>query len=269
MRIEIDVSLDPTLGCGQAHRWRKSGDFWSGVIGGDVVRLTERPGGFEAEGCPDKGALLRYFRSGDDLAEIRGEISRADPLVASLSSSCPGMRILKQDPWECLATYVLATNANVKRIGKMVESVCDMFGRDLGERRAFPTPKEILDGQGGIAACRLGYREQRFVGLAEGVERGSIDLGAIGGMGYENCINALMAIDGVGPKVADCVALFGFGHLGAFPVDARISRVLKESYGVDGGYKAMAEFGRRRFGRYAGYAQELLYHSQAIAAGGP
>jgi len=264
VHIDLEVSLDPTLGCGQAHRWRKNGSIWNGVLGNEIVFLTEDPGGFDAEGCSDKNVLLDYFRSGDDLPGIIREISSADAYVASLSSSCPGMRILKQEPWECLATYVLATNVNVKRIAKMVESVCDTFGRDLGERRAFPTPKEILDKQDEIPMCRLGYREERFVELAERTEEGIIDLGAIEEMDYNECVAHLMEINGVGPKVADCVALFGFGHLEAFPVDARISKCLSEMYGVSGSYKTMAEFGRKKFGRYAGYAQEFLYHSSVI-----
>jgi N-glycosylase/DNA lyase len=264
VQIELDVSLDPTLGCGQAHRWRKAGRVWSGVIGNEVICLTEGPGGFEAEGCSDREALLRYFRSGDDLSLIVKEVSAADPYIASLSSSCPGMRILKQEPWECLATYVLATNVNVKRIAKMIESVCDTFGRDLGERRAFPTPGQILDKQDEVPRCRLGYREERFIELAVNAEKGLIDLEAMEEADYTGCINDLMRINGVGPKVADCVALFGFGHLEAFPVDARISKCLNGMYGVSGNYKKMSAFGREKFGRYAGYAQEFLYHSSVI-----
>jgi len=264
VQIELDVSLDPTLGCGQAHRWRKSGNTWNGVIGDHVIDLTENASGFKAEGCSDKELLLGYFRKEDDLPLIIKEISLADPYVASLSSSCPGMRILKQEPWECLATYVLATNVNVKRIAKMVESVCDTFGRDLGCRRTFPTPKQILDKKEEIPACRLGYREERFIGLAENADSGAIDLEAIGRLDYDGCVDSLMDINGVGPKVADCVALFGFGHLEAFPVDARISKCLNDMYGVSGSYKTMAEFGRKKFGRYAGYAQEFLYHSAVI-----
>ncbi len=264
VQIELDVSLDPTLGCGQAHRWVKKGDKWNGVLEDHVVDITENQQGFDIEGYPDKKAVLEYFRGDDDLDSIIREISSADPYVASLSSACPGMRILKQEPWECLATYVLATNVNVKRIAKMVESVCDTFGKDLGERRAFPTPKEILDKQDEISICRLGYRENRFIELAQRIDNGEIDIPGIEELDYSGCITELMDINGVGPKVADCVALFGFGHLEAFPVDARISKCLNEMYGVTGNYKVMSEFGRRRFGRYAGYAQEFLYHSNII-----
>lgn len=264
VQIDLDVSLDPTLGCGQAHRWKKLNDTWNGVLGNRVVDLIENDDGFTARGCDDRSLLLNYFRSDDDLDSIVAEISARDEQVASLSSLCPGMRILKQEPWECLATYVLATNVNVKRISKMVESVCDTFGKDLGRRRAFPTPKQILDRCDEISICRLGYRESRFIELAEKVDDGSIDLMSISKLDYNECVHELMRINGVGPKVADCVALFGFGHLEAFPVDARISRYLREMYGVEGSYSKMSGFGRDRFGRYAGYAQEFLYHSSII-----
>jgi len=264
VQIRLDVSLDPTLGCGQAHRWRRSEDKWNGVIGDKIVTLAQSEQGFECEGCEDRKLILSYFRSDDDLDHIISEISRADPYVAKLARSCPGMRILKQNEWECLATYVLATNVNVKRIAKMTESVCDQFGKDLGERRAFPTPKEILDGRERIGECKLGFREKRFVELAERTENGEIDLDAISEMDYEECVKELMTINGVGPKVADCVALFGFGHMEAFPIDARISKCLEDIYNRTGNYRELSAFGRNLFGAYAGYAQEFLYHSNNI-----
>lgn len=266
MRIELDVSLDPTLGCGQAHRWRRSEDgVWTGVLGDDVVKMRQvSPREIEVTGCDDRRRILDYLRADDDLEGIIAEISSRDPYVASLSSHCPGLRILAQDHWECLATYLLATNANVARIGKMVESVCDHFGRDLGERHAFPTPSQILDGADRIAECRLGFREQRFIELARRVEDGEIDPEGIAGMDYRDCVRTLIGINGVGPKVADCVALFSYGHLCAFPVDARIQKVMERMYGVSGSYTKVSEYGMEKFGRYAGYAQEFLYHSEFI-----
>lgn len=264
MHLKIDVRLDPTLGCGQAHRWRKTGDIWQGVLGKSIVNLKQSEDGIVAEGDVSEKTLLEYFRSEDDLDMIIGEISERDPYVASLSAHCPGLRILKQDEWECLATYLLATNANVARIGKMVESVCDAFGTDLGPRRAFPTPRQILDGADRIGGCKLGFREKRFLELARRVEEGDIDPRGIKELDYANCTKTLMEIDGVGPKVADCVAIFGYGHLEAFPVDVRIAHVMERIYGVKGSYRTVSAYGRELFGRYAGYAQELLYHSEFI-----
>jgi len=266
MHFTLEVALDPTLGCGQAHRWRKQADgSWQGVIGHDVVTLMQTDDGFECEGCTDAAALRRYFRTEDDLSTIIAEIAEKDPQVAALSAACPGLRLLRQPTWECLATYVLATNVNVKRIAKMVESVCDHFGTDLGTRRAFPTPRQILDGCDCLCECRLGFREGRFLELAQRMDSGDFRLAPLERMSYEDLTVQLQDLKGVGPKVADCVALFGYGRLEAFPVDVRIADEMRTRYGVEGNYQKVAAAGRKKFGRYAGYAQEFLYHSGFIA----
>ena len=264
MELHLDVSLDPTLGCGQAHRWKKlESGLWQGIIKNRLVTMSQTDDGMVFEGTSAE-EVKEYFRYSDDLGSIYAELSEKDPYIADLASRCPGLRILKQPEWECLATYVLATNANVKRISKMVESVCDLFGTDTGGRNSFPTPKQILDKKELLPQCRLGFREKRFLRLAERTESGEIDLKAMCQMDYDTLVRELQTIDGVGPKVADCVALFGFGKLDAFPVDVRIQHVIEDRYGISGTYCTVSEFGRSRFGRYAGYAQELLYHSEFI-----
>lgn len=264
MQLDLNVSLDPTLGCGQAHRWRKKGSIWEGVIGNNIVTLEQTDDGISFSGC-GIDVLKTYFRADDDLEKILSEISSADEHLAHLSSACPGLRILKQDEWECLATYLLATNVNVKRIAKMTESVCDTLGKDLGGRSSFPSPKEILDKKDRICDCRLGFRENRFIKLAEKTEAGEVDIEYMKELEYDGLISTLKQIDGVGPKVADCVALFGFGHMNAFPVDVRISKCLEKIYGITGNYRTLSDFGRARFGKNAGYAQEYLYHSDLIS----
>jgi len=264
MRMEMDVALDPTLGCGQAHRWRKNGDVWEGVIGNDAADIRQTEDGLEFSGTSES-ALKHYFRAEDDLKVIYSDISSRDNHVSSLAVMCPGMRILRQPAWECTATYILATNANVKRIGCMIDSVCRELGRDIGKGRAsFPSPADILEGIDRIDSCRLGYRKDRLIMLAQIVEDGILDPEALKEMDYPECRRTLLGVTGIGPKVADCVCLFAYGHLEAFPVDARISRSLEKVYGVRGGYDRLAAFGRERFGSYAGYAQELLYHSDII-----
>ena len=146
----------------------------------------------------------------------------------------------------------------------MVESVCDHFGTDLGERRAFPTPKQILDGRECIGECRLGFWESRFIELSERMESGDIDLERMKELDYPKLVAERQDSKGVGPKVADCVALFGFGRLEAFPVDVRIQKVVENIYGVTGSYEKVSRFGMEKFGAYAGYAQEFLYHAEFI-----
>lgn len=259
----MDVSLDPTLGCGQAHRWTKKNDIWTGVVGNNVIELTQTGNGFRCSGC-EKNMILDYFRHEDDLSSIVEEISQKDDFVAKLAEKCPGLRVLRQNPWECTATYILATNANVKRIAKMVETVCNTFGTDLGGMHSFPEPKQILDKSDCVADCKLGYRAERLLGFAEMVDDGDFNPEALKKSDYEECVTTLKTIPGVGPKVADCVALFAYGHLDAFPVDVRISKIMETVYGVKGSYAKISEAGRGMFGAYAGYAQELLYHSSVI-----
>ncbi len=264
MELRLDISLDHTLGCGQAHRWRKlNSGQWQGIIKNRLVAMTQTDEGLTFEGS-SIGDVKEYLRYDDDLDSVYSDLSEKDPYIADLAARCPGLRILKQPEWECLATYVLATNANVKRISKMVESVCDLFGTDIGGRSSFPTPKQILDRKELLPQCKLGFREGRFLRLAECTESGEIDVNAMCQMDYDTLVRELQTIDGVGPKVADCVALFGFGKLEAFPVDVRIQHAVENRYGVSGPYRTVSEFGRSRFGRYAGYAQELLYHADFI-----
>ena len=209
MRIKLDVSLDPTLGCGQAHRWKKENGSWTGVLGNEVIRMKETDRFIEIDGCCSESKILSYLRS--------------------------------------------------------VESVCRTFGKEIAPGRyTFPNPKEILDCRDKICECRLGFRQDRFVALAENVESGNIDLGAIAELDYRKTVECLQKINGVGPKVADCVALFAFDHLEAFPVDTRIAQIMEKRFGVTGNYKTVSGFGMNLFGKYAGYAQEYLYHSDYI-----
>lgn len=258
MKFRMTVDLDSTLGCGQAHRWIRKNDVWEGVLGKEIIVLKQTEDGFECTGTKNRKMILDYFRNGDDLEKIYEEISE-DETVKSLVKKHYGMRILKQEPWECIATYLLATNANVKRIGQMVDSVCREFGDDLGGRFSFPAPEQIAAKKERIKVCRLGYREERFLKFAEDVRDGLFDPYELCDMDYAECRETLLRVKGIGNKVADCVSLFAYGHLNAFPIDARIEKSLEEIYGRTGSYAKLSSFAEKKFGKYAGYAQEFLY----------
>ena len=263
MRIVMQVDLDSTLGCKQAHRWFKKDGRWEGVLNKRVVTLTQTDDGFDCEGI-DRDTILDYFRADDDLDAIYEDCASKDGYVASLIQRCRGLRILRQPHWECIATYILATNANVKRISMMIENVCRQFGDRVGDYYAFPDPEQIVAGRDRLPLCRLGFREGRLLKFAEDVMEGRFDPDSLEGLSYEDCVSRLMEINGVGPKVADCVALFSYGHMQAFPIDARIGAILKDVYGQEGSYKRLSAFAREKFGEYCGYSQEFLYHSEGI-----
>ncbi|MFP4169455.1 MAG: DNA-3-methyladenine glycosylase family protein [Methanomassiliicoccales archaeon] len=253
------LDLDHTLGCGQVFRWFREGEWWSGVLGDREVWLRQCHGHLEIRGRVTEELVRRYLRADDDLRLIYREIS-ADPVVADLVRRYHGLRLIRQDPWECSLSYLLATHANFPRIQRMVEAVCREFGRPLEfGRYSFPSPEEIV-GRGERARhCGLGFRCDRMVEFARSVSRGELDLEALKEMDYRDCVSELKRFKGVGDKVADCVALFSLEHLNAFPVDVRIKRALGRHYGVEGPYRKVREFAQEHFGRFAGYAQEFLY----------
>jgi N-glycosylase/DNA lyase len=255
------IDLDSTLGCGQVFRWRKDRDGWKGVLDGNEVRLGQKGGSLVVDGKVTEAALKRYFRSDDDLDHIRSEISK-DDAVTAIVSRFPGLRLIRQDPWECAASYVLATNANIPRIQKMIENVCRTFGDGLpGGAHSFPRPDQIAGCRDAAQTCGLGFRCGRFVEFARMVDQGEIDLESLRRVPYEECVKELKTYPGIGDKVADCIAVFSLDHLEAFPVDVRIKKAMEEMYGVTGSYRHVNRCARDYFGRYAGYAQEYIYYS--------
>jgi N-glycosylase/DNA lyase len=257
MRLALEIDVEHTLTCGQAFRWRRQGDQWLGIVEGRAVRLRQLEDGVEAQGW-EREALLRYLRADDDLDSIYAEIGR-DPLVAACVDRLHGLRLLRQRPWECAASFILATNANIPRITKMVETVCRTFGERVeDDLYSFPSPRQILDRQEEAKVCGLGYRCGRFVEFAKLAEEGGLE--GLEDLPYEECVRRLVDMPGIGNKVADCVALFSLDHLQAFPIDVRIEGILLREYGMRGTYKKLSAAARERFGPYAGYAQEYLYH---------
>ncbi|HNU36162.1 MAG TPA: 8-oxoguanine DNA glycosylase, N-terminal domain-containing protein, partial [Methanomassiliicoccales archaeon] len=130
------LDLDHTLGCGQVFRWRKVGDAWKGVVDGRLVTLSHDGDAISARGMSEE-RLARYFRQDDDLEEIYRELEW-DGNLSSYFSRYRGLRLVRQDPWECMASYVLATNANIPRIQGMIERVCRTFGTEMDGYYAFP-----------------------------------------------------------------------------------------------------------------------------------
>ena len=253
------LDLDHTLGCGQVFRWRKDGNEWKGVVDGRLVTLRQDGSGVCVSGMSDE-RYARYFRQDDDLESLYRELDW-DEHLSSYFRRYRGLRLIRQDPWECMASYVLATNANIPRIQGMIERVCRTFGTEMDGYHTFPTPGQLLDGCERAEGCGLGYRSKRFMELARLAYREDIDFPGLMSMSYEDCVRTLVEFPGIGPKVADCVSVFSLEHLEAFPVDVRIRKAMAELYGMDGNYRTVNRLSRERFGRWAGYAQEYIYYA--------
>ncbi len=258
MRVPL-LDLGYTLDSGQVFRWSRDGEWWHGVVGSTYLRLRQDGDRLHVEGDVSDAFLRRYLRLDDDLEAIYEDISR-DACIESVIHRFRGLRLIRQNVWECSASYLLASYSNVPRIKKMIEALCRTYGRRLpGGHHAFPTPQEIAESDRDIGACRLGYRADWIRCYARAVSDGEFDLEHLRRLDYPEAVKYLKRVKGIGDKVADCIALFSLDHLQACPVDVRIARAMKEIYGVSGSYKKVSEHARRHFGRYAGYAQEYLY----------
>jgi len=272
LRIE-PIDLDLTLGCGQTFRWRRDPDgSWTGVVGRSVLRLSASGHGLAvdpmaASPCMKK-ELSIYLRASDDVATIQRNLGR-DEVLSKGIRQVSGLRLVKMDEWECLISYVLATYANIPRIKAMIDSVATAFGDQvLDGVHAFPSVNDLREASlVDLSRCGLGYRAEYVRAICEVL--GPRDLDRMKRLSYADLRSELKGLPGVGDKVADCVALFGFGRLEAFPIDVWMKRALSRLYGVAGSYAALSEFARRRFGGFAGYAQEyLFYNERSLATAG-
>lgn len=273
MRFRLDVrplDLDLTLGCGQVFRWRKQSDgSWQGVLSNQLVSLGTEDGNITAEVLPgDRGVkklVHGYFRSADDVASIQRTLAR-DRVLASGVSEFRGLRIVKMDEWECLVSYILATYANIPRITKMIDVLADRYGSVVADGgHSFPSIDELHTASTtDLERCGLGYRARYVHEVCRTIDRTDID--RLMRLPYEDLRVELMKLPGVGEKVADCVSLFGFGRLEAFPIDVWIERALRRLYRQKGSYRKLREFACERFGGLAGYAQEYLYFNERVKA---
>ncbi len=292
LSLDSPFSLDYTLESGQVFRWENKGEWWSGVVSGEALKVAQEGDSLHCVSSSDSvgSAFVRsYFRLDEDFQPVVASILR-DEVMTQAVQRFYGMRLIRQEFWECLASFVLATNANIPRIRKMVSSVCSLFGSvvELEGVRHFRFPRAETLADASVAELRaagLGYRAPFLKQVAEAVAQHRVDPAGLSLMDYATAHRKLSRIlsgekllMGVGPKVADCVLLYSCGKDEAFPIDVWISRAIAKSYPnlLDPGlrkrltedegfklggrdYARLSESARSYFGRYAGYAQQYMY----------
>jgi len=268
-RITLDencpFSLDRTLRCGQVFRWEKAGEWWTGVVGHEVVRIRQQGRILVFEGT-SRERIRDYLGLNVDIGCILYSIDR-DPVIHEAVVNSTGLRLVHQPPWECLASYICATYSNIPGIRRKIALLCDSFGDvisgDPGSAFfAFPSAKALADSAPcDLVRCRLGYRAPYLCATAREIAADPGWIQRVEALDYPSARRELMRLQGVGPKVADCVLLFAFRKYEAFPVDVWIARIMQRYYGAGEkeGYERMSRRGREYFGPYAGYAQEYLY----------
>ena len=283
MHLVIDQPFDlsESLESGQAHRWRKLGDGWySGVLGERLLHVRQSECGVEyiSSGANGrhrdidlKDSLQSYFRLDDQIEVIYSDICR-DRRVASMVERYPGLRILRQEPWECTVAFICSATSNIPRIHRNMEAMADRLGDPVsldGEtRHTFPSANQLQRaGESMLRELGLGFRAPYVIAAANMVVTGALDLDELKRAPYIETKNRLMDCPGIGAKIADCIAVFALENLEAFPVDVWVRRALAEWYfpmQKKPSDRAMVDWAQGYFGQYAGYSQQYLFHGRRL-----
>ncbi|MDD1655294.1 MAG: 8-oxoguanine DNA glycosylase, partial [Methanomicrobiales archaeon] len=213
LRDDQPCDLGLSLSCGQAFRWEQRGEWWEGAVEGEIWRLREDGDRIEYAG-PTARSVRDYLALDLDLPAIRAAVDR-DPVIHAAIASCPGLRILRQDPWEILISFICATNTHIPRIRQMIASLSRCFGERIPSARgtyySFPSPQALAKPCGEtLDECRLGYRDQYIQGTATRIAEDPRLLRYLAALPLEEAREGLLSLPGVGPKAADCILLFGF-----------------------------------------------------------
>ena len=250
------LDLELTLDCGQAFRWVKEKDeSFSGVASGvylNISKIGEDTFLLKDTSENDFENIWRkYFDFDRDYVKIC-ETLKEDKLLASTIDEYYGIRILNQDSWEALCSFVISQQNNIKRIKGIIERLCEKYGQEVKKGfYSFPSAKRLSElSVEDFEELGTGYRAKYLEKLAKGVASGEIDLEKIKNLPLERARKELLNIYGVGIKVANCALLFGFGFYDAFPVDVWMKRVME--YYPDGLPKCFDGIG--------GIAQQYLFH---------
>jgi N-glycosylase/DNA lyase len=276
-----DFDLEKTLESGQVFHWQKVGDGFVGAIG-DLPVYVEQRGEFlkvrdgEAASSPRRslpGIVARYFALDHPLAEICDSFPK-DPVMNAARNFCHGLRIIRQPKWECLATFICSSMKQVAHIRQISLALRKRFGKQqtIGDQLVytFASPRQLAQAsEKELLECKLGYRAKNLRATARLVSSGQADLEAWSALSDAELRKQLCALPGVGPKIANCVMLFAYERLRAFPIDVWIERVLRQHYFSRRrkmSAQRLRQFSETYFGEHGGYAQQYLFH-QARSGG--
>ncbi len=300
-RIEnlADFNLKQIMDCGQCFRWNEECDgsytgvvtfFLGGKWGYILANITQEDKSIlikyeiiidefgedekidKIEGFSlDKKTFCErfweeYFDLKRDYSEIKNFLIDKTPKMEEIIKSGEGIRILNQNKWEILISFIISQNNHIPRIKACIESLCEEYGKYLGDffgkkRYGFPTPQELAAlTRDEINVCKLGYRDEYILESSRQV----LDIGMkqyieIEKFSDEEALVKIRGFRGVGPKVANCIVLFAFKKVKSFPVDVHIKRAMKNIFGLEGA-EEIEKFVSKRFGKYAGIAQQYLFY---------
>ena len=259
------INLEDTINSGQVFLWEKNGKNWYGINGSDILAIdqnTQKITSFSEK-------PVDIFRNDDNLKKILGNISQ-DKIVESAILRFPGLRLLRQDPFQCYISFIVSSNSSIQKIKLMLKKLCKKFGRKVSfdgkEFFLFPEPKQLANAQTkDLLSCGLGYRAKSVKNASKDVVSEKIDFEFLKNTDYDTAKETLLNVFGVDDKVADCIMLFSLEKLVAFPLDRWMLRVLQKYYSkkfqslgktlTGNKYAMLHEEIVNYFGSYTGYAQ--------------
>ncbi|MGC8887486.1 MAG: DNA-3-methyladenine glycosylase family protein [Verrucomicrobiia bacterium] len=266
-----DYSLDLTFDSGQTFRWEKIDGGWEGVIYNRWTRLDQRKNGVLATvfgKVKEWGWLEDYLQVKVDI----GAITRTfpdDPYLKAAVKECRGLRIVRQEPWECLASFLMSSSKQIVQIKQIIANLCRRFGEPIlmppgrAQLFSFPAVEAIARAdEAALRECKMGFRAAYLKNTAQLILKKKINLYELSNLPLHQARAALLEFPGVGVKIANCVLLFSLGFYNAFPVDVWVRKALQTFYFNNTPIKKsqMEKFTCDYFGEYGGYAQQYLFH---------
>ena len=250
-----ELSLPETLDCGQCFRWKpdENGN-WRGTVHGVCRSIRQERQGITILGANEEefsSVWYDYFDLGRDYDALKKDFAECE-ILHEACEFAPGIRVLHQEPWEAFITFIISQNNNIARIKGIVERICAAFGSEIEEGiYAFPTPEQLSKAAADdFVKLGCGYRAEYLVFAANEVESGRLDLSALAKAPTSEARRRLLEVHGIGPKVADCVLLYGLGKTDCCPADVWMKRVINT---LGGSMPSCVK-------DYAGIAQQFLFH---------
>ena len=261
--------------CGQCFRWNRIDEnTYLGVIKGAVIKVKQENNKLIFTGKSNnnlKDTINCYFDLDTDYSEYKNKLSKVDIFMKESIKFGSGIRILKQDLWECIISFIISANNNIPRIKKIIERISKEYGKKIefegNTYYEFPTPEELSKASvEDLRALGTGFRDKRIYNTTKMILEKQVDLNEIASFeNTEDMRNELLKLDGVGPKVADCILLFGLKRLDVFPIDVWFRRVMNDLY-IHNEIEEkvnkveLQKLAEEKFGNIAGMAQQYLFY---------
>ena len=269
MKDKFEINIDDTINSGQVFLWKKIGSKWYGVDGKKILILEDKLDVKSKD-------IHNFFRFDDDFQRIKKQLSK-DKVMKKAINNFPGMRILRQDPFQCYISFIVSSNSNIPNIQTRLQKLSQKFGEkkivDKNEFFLFPEPEKLANASiNEIAKCGLGYRTKYVKKAAIAVNKGTIDFPSLKKQDYQEARDSLCQVFGIGKKVADCILLFSLDKLEAVPLDRWVLRILQKYYSkefqistktiTEKTYDELHNKIVDHFGEYAGYGQQFLFKNE-------